>query len=82
MDISIDESTKDLILNLIHNYKEIKSVENIYSTPSGYKYIIILTITVDGNMSTFDSHKLADSLEQDIKNLDNIADVIIHVNPI
>lgn len=82
MDISVDEDTKDLILNLIHNYKDIKQIGNLYSTPSGYKYIIILTIFVDGNMSTFDSHKLADDLEQDIKKLDNVADAIIHVNPI
>ena len=82
MDISIDEKTKDIILDLIHNYKEIKSVDNIYSTPSGYKYIIILTICLDGNMSTFDSHSLADSLERDIKALDNVSNVIIHVNPI
>lgn len=33
-------------------------------------------------MSTFDSHELADNLEQDIKGLDNIADAIIHVNPV
>jgi len=82
MDISIDENTKDIILDLIHNYKEIKSVENIYSTPSGYKYIIILTICLDGNMSTFDSHDLADNLERDIKLLDNVSNVIIHVNPV
>jgi len=82
MDISIDENTKDIILDLIHNYKEIKSVENIYSTPSGYKYIIILTICLDGNMSTFDSHNLADTLERDIKALDNVSNAIIHVNPI
>jgi len=82
MDISIDENTKDTILNLIHTYKEIQKIENLYSTPCGYKYIITLTIFVDGNMSTFDSHKLADNLEQDIKRLDNIFDVIIHVNPI
>lgn len=82
MDISIDEHTKDTILNLIHNYKEIKSVENIYSTPSGYNHVIILTICVDGNMSTFDSHSLADNLEKDIKKLDNISDAIIHVNPV
>lgn len=82
MDISIDENTKDIILNLVHNYKEIKSIENIYSTPSGYSHIIILTICVDGSMSTFDSHNLADNLEQDIKNLDNISDAIIHVNPV
>ena len=82
MDISIDENTKDIILDLIHNYKEIKSVENIYSTPSGYKYIIILTICLDGNMTTFDSHNLADSLERDIKLLDNVSNVIIHVTPV
>lgn len=82
MDISIDENTKDIILDLIHNYKEIKSVENIYSTPSGYKYIIILTICVDGNMSTFDSHNLADNLEKDIKALENVSNAIIHVNPV
>ena len=34
MDISIDENTKDIILDLVHNYKEIKHIENLYSTPS------------------------------------------------
>ena len=82
MDISIDEITKDIILDLVHNYKEIKSVENLYSTPSGYKYIVILTICVDGNMSTFESHNLADSLERDIKGLDKVYNAIIHVNPV
>ncbi len=82
MDVSIDERTKDTILNLIHNYKEIKSIENIYSTPSGYNHVIILTICVDGNMPTFDSHSLADNLEKDIKKLDNVSDAIIHVNPV
>lgn len=82
MDISIDENTKDTILNLAHNYKEIKSIENIYSTPSGYKYIIILTICLDGNMPTFTSHNLADSLEKDIKKLDNVSNAIVHVHPV
>ena len=82
MDISIDENTKDTILNLAHNYKEIKSIENICSTPSGYKYIIILTICLDGNMSTFDSHNLADNLEKDIKKLDNVSNAIVHVHPV
>ncbi len=82
MDVSIDATTKDIILDLAHNYKEIKRVENLYSTPSGYKYVIVLTIFVDGNMSTFDSHNLADNLEKDISALDKIDNVIVHVNPI
>lgn len=82
MDISIDERTKDLILNIIHNYKQIKRVDNITSTPVGYQYLIMFEIYVDGNMSTFNSHDLANDLEKDIKCLDKVYNVIIHVNPL
>lgn len=82
MDISIDEDTKKAILELTNKYKDIKNVESIYSTPSGYKYIIITTISVDGNMSTFASHTLADNLENDIKTIDKVSAAIVHVNPV
>lgn len=82
MDSSLDESTKDKILELSRTYECIKKVENIASTPVGYKYIAFITICVDGNMSTFGSHKLADDLEKDIKKLDKIYDAIVHVNPV
>lgn len=82
MDKSIDTKTKDIILDLIDTYSEIKKVDEIYSTPVGYQYIITITIYVDGNMSTFDSHKIADELEKNIIAIDNVAHAIIHVNPI
>ena len=82
MDVSIDSDTEKLILDLAHSYKDIKKVDNISSSPVGYQYIVVVTIYVDGNMSTFDSHKLADSLETDITKLDKVYRTIIHVNPI
>lgn len=82
MDISIDSETKDIILNLSRNYKEIQKLDAISSTPVGYKYIVVLTIYVDGTMSTFDSHSLADKFEKDVNSLDNIYKAIVHVNPI
>lgn len=82
MDISIDEKTKDLIYDITHSYKEIQTVHNIISTPVGDKYIVFLTIGLDGNMSTFDSHNLADNLENNINGLDKIYKTIIHVEPI
>lgn len=82
MDTSIDNATEKMILDIAHSYKDIKNLDEISSTPVGYQYIIVLTIYVDGNLSTFDSHKLADSLEQDITKLDKIYKTIIHVNPI
>lgn len=81
MDISIDENTKDIILDLAHNYKDIIKVDGLSSTPVGYQYVVVLTIYVDGNMSTFDSHNLADLLEKDISSLDKVYKAVIHVNP-
>lgn len=82
MDISLDVETTDLIFYLAHQYPDIKDIDSISSTPVGYQYVVVLTINVDGNMSTFSSHQLADQLEKDIKQLDKIYNAIIHVNPI
>lgn len=82
MDISVDDKTKDLILDIAHSYKEIKEVEDILSTPVGSKYLVFLTIALDGNMSTFESHELADSLEKNVNGLDKIYKTVVHVNPI
>lgn len=82
MDISVDDKTKNLILDIAHSYQEIKEVEDIVSTPVGDKYLVFLTICLDGNMSTFESHKLADNLENTVNGLDKIYKTIVHVNPV
>lgn len=81
MDASIDDKTKDIILDLAHSYKEIKRVDKFSSTPVGYQYFVTLTICVDGNMSTKDSHTLADNLEKNISSIDKIYGSIVHVEP-
>lgn len=82
MDISIDENTKTLICDLVKKYPQIQKMDKISSTPVGYQYMIVVTIYVDGNMSTFESHELADKLENDITSLENVYKTIVHVHPI
>lgn len=81
MDISIDEKTKDLILDIIHSYKDIKKVESISSSPVGAQHIIFITVCLDGNMTTFESHSLANSIEETVSKLDNVYKTIVHVEP-
>ncbi len=82
MDTSIDSESKNKINKIIREYGEIKRVGEIYSIPIGYKYIIVLTILVDGRMHTATSHKLADEIENKIKK-DNqrIENVLVHIEP-
>lgn len=82
MDISVDDKTKDLILDVAHSYPEIKDIDNIVSTPVGDKYLIFLTIKLDGNMSTFESHELADELEKNVSQLEKVYKTVVHVEPI
>lgn len=82
MDVSLDDKTKDLILDIVHTFKEIKTIEKIVSTPVGNKYIVFITIHLDGNMSTFESHSLADNLEKTVNQLENVYKTIVHVEPV
>lgn len=82
MDASIDNKTKEEILDITKKYKDIQKVDHFSSTPVGYKYLISISIYIDGNMSTYDSHEIADKLEKELNALEPVYLSIIHVNPI
>lgn len=83
MDKSISSEIKEKIFEIINTHNEVKKVIHFNSTPVGYRYQISFTIYVDGNLSTFDSHKIADDLEKEIiKKVEQIYLCVIHVNPI
>ena len=83
MDKSINEKAKEEVFEIINQHKEIQKVTHFNATPVGYQYQISFSIFVDGNMSTFDSHKIADDLEKEIdKKIDEVYLTVIHVNPI
>ena len=83
MDKSIDDEVKKRVYEIIKRHDEIKKVIHFNSTPVGYRYQISFTIYVDGNMSTFDSHEIANTLEKEIdREIDEIYLTVIHVNPL
>ncbi len=82
MDKSISLETKNKVLDIIKEEKQVKKIIHFNSTPVGYRYQISFTIYVDGNMSTFDSHEIANNLEEKIiDEVEEIYLVVIHVNP-
>lgn len=83
MDKSISLETKNKVLDIIAKYPDVKKINHFNSTPVGYQYQISFTIFVDGKMTTFASHKIANDLEKEIiKEIPDIYLTIIHVNPI
>ena len=83
MDKCICDEAKKKVYSIVKKHPEIVRFNHFNSTPIGYQYQISLTIFVDGSMSTFESHEIADKLEkQIIKEVDEIYLAVIHVNPI
>ncbi len=83
MDKAMDDAARKAVFDIIKSHEEIKKVNHFNSTPIGYKYQISVTIFVDGKMSTFESHAIANKLEKEIiEKIDCIYLAVIHVNPI
>ena len=83
MDAAIDNDSKKKILKIIKKNKMIKRIGTFYSVPVGYKYVIVITIYVDGNMKTSDSHDITEKIEKEIMDNNNrIEKIIIHVEPL
>lgn len=83
MDKSISNATKKRVYKIIKCHHEVDKVTHFNSTPIGYQYQISFTIYVDGNLSTFDSHNIANKLEKEIAcKIPEIYLTVIHVNPI
>lgn len=82
MDKTMNEDTKKEVLAIIKKYPEVKKIQHFNATPVGYLFQVSFTIFVDGDLSTFASHDIANKLEKEISALDDIYLTIIHVNPI
>ena len=83
MDKSMNDETKEKVYRLIDKHEEVKRINHFNSTPVGYRYQISFTIFVDGSLTTFESHDIANQLEREIeKEIPEIYLTVIHVNPI
>ena len=82
MDKAIGDDSKKMVLDIITEHSEINGIQDFSSTPVGYKYQISFTILVDGNLSTSESHEIANNLENEIlEKIEEIYLVVIHVHP-
>lgn len=82
MDTNLDGEKQKEIKDKVMEFKEILHVDSMISKPIGDKNIIILKVSMDGNMTINISHDIAGKIKDTLINeFDYIYDVIIHINP-
>lgn len=82
MDTSMSDGEKQKIHEIVKKYGEIDHVDKITSKSVGNKFIVIVKVSVDGNMTVNESHRIAGKLKADILEIKNIYDVVVHINPV
>ena len=83
MDKRMGLDTEKKVFYIIKRHSEVIKINHFNATPVGYRYQISFTIFVDGNLSTFKSHEIANTLEREIeKDIPEIYLTVIHVNPV
>ncbi len=82
MDKRIDDESIKEIIKIVNSNKDIIKYQHLNTTPVGNLFQVSITIFVDGKLSTFKSHEIADKLENQITSLPKIYLTIVHVNPI
>lgn len=77
-----DEENIDKIKEILLSDKSILKIDRLTVLKFGYSYSITCELTMDGNLSLLEAHKIIDDLENKIKTMNSRYEYItIHVNP-
>ncbi len=84
--VLIDKSISDIELRkidqIIHDIPGIDHIDKITSKAVGKSFVIIIKVSVDGNMTVNESHEIAGKLKAKVMELKDIYDVVVHINPV
>ncbi|WZL80060.1 cation diffusion facilitator family transporter [Vallitaleaceae bacterium 9-2] len=80
MDTTIDQDIKDELFELIGNIDGVDHVDTITSKPIGLNFLLIVKISVDGNLSIIKGHQIGDQVKQKLLNYNYVDEVIVHLN--
>lgn len=81
LDSSMDTKSLEKIMDIVRKNEEVDHIDKITSKSVGNKYIVIVKISVDGEMTVNESHKIAGKIKSDLLQEKNVYDVIVHINP-
>lgn len=81
--ILVDQSQfgRGELMAAIEKIPAVNTVLNVRSRDSGKGQIADVSVTVSANLSTIESHKIADSIEQVLAENFDIQDVMVHIEP-
>lgn len=81
MDTNIPTNIHLAYSEVVESIEGIDHLDTITAKPLGNNFLLLVKISVDANMSVYDSHAISARVKETLKNYQNVEDVIVHINP-
>lgn len=81
MDTNVDDSLIAELQEMIDSIEGVDHIDSIHSTPVGLNFLLIIKVSVDAHLTVYKGHEIASQVRQIVEQLDNVEEVIVHVNP-
>ncbi len=81
MDRELPEANRELIRDIAFRHSEVRALHDLRTRVSGTRTFIQLHLELDGGMSLYRAHVIADTVEAEISQAFPGAEVIIHQDP-
>lgn len=81
MDTNIDRIFKEDLTRVVESVKGVDHIDDITAKPVGVNYIVIVKVSVEGNMTVNESHSIAACIRERIRKFKKVNDVVVHINP-
>lgn len=81
MDTNMDTELKKEILQAIESMKGVDHIDDVAAKPIGVRYIVIVKVSVKGDMTVSESHVIAGRIREKIRGFKKVGDVVVHINP-
>lgn len=82
LDKSCDEQLEQDLKNIINKHKDVKNIDMLKTRQFSTKVYVDIEISLDKNMSVYDSHKVAEIIHDEIEETHKeVKHCMIHVNP-
>ncbi len=81
MDTDIDPAFKANTYNLVKTIRGVDHIDSINAKPVGAGFILLIKVSVDGEMTVNESHKIASEIKARVKDIKDVKDAVVHINP-
>lgn len=81
MDTNIDQQLMDDLSDIIEEIDGVDHIDAISAKPVGLNFLLIVKVSIDAHITVYEGHGIAHKVRKLLEALDNVEEVVVHVNP-